>query len=529
MAPSFWRPGGKRAGGIAGQRTRGRAGGIAGILAATLFLAACGPSVSPEPGPSPGFDPTAGTDPALVSYYSQEVKWKTCKEDGIEFRCANVLVPLDYGEPDRESIPLAVRVHETAGPRAPTLFLNPGGPGGSGTEMVGWARFIFNSDVTDVYNLAGFDPRGVEDSAAIECLPDAELDAMLSTDSDLQSDEGIAAYEESVREFAGACKENTGPLLQFVDSRSVVRDMDILRAVVGRSERLNFFGFSYGSFLGALYAEEFTDQVGRFVFDGAMDPALSLEEVAMGQALGFDRAVQSYMANCLAGTDCWHHGSAADGLAKLTTLFAVARSTPLPTSDPNRPLTESLALTGVLTALYSEHYWQELSTALDQAINRGEGSGLLSLADAGNSRNPDGSFDGNSNEAFLAISCLDYPVVGTLADWRKSAAEMSERYPTFGDAMAFTELVCVNWPYQSTATRAPVVAAGSQDILVVGTTRDPATPIEWAESLAESLENGRLLVFDGDGHTAYGNSSCIEGHVDQYLRDGTLPPEGTRC
>lgn len=435
---------------------------------------------------------------------------------------------MDYEDPQANSISIAVRRHVTAGESAPILLLNPGGPGGSGTDMVTWAPYLFSEQLRSQYNLVGFDPRGVQQSDSVECLSDSELDAYLALDLDMSTETGRAAAAENAAILAEQCTMNTGDLLGFVDSDSVVRDMDIVRAVVGGREQLDYFGFSYGTYLGALYADVFPERVGRFVLDAAMDPSLSLNDVAMGQAMGFDRAVRSYMDACLEG-ECWFKGSAAEGLDAISALFDTTRAAPLPTGEPARPLTRSLALTGVLTALYSPLYWLQLSSALDLAINAGDGSGLLALADIGNSRNPDGTFDGNATEAFMAINCLDYPLEGTESDWQAAASEMAALYPVFGDALAYSEVTCAAWPYSATGERTAVTAAGSEPILVVGTTRDPATPYEWAVSLADQLDNGHLLTYEGDGHAAFGNSRCVNDAVEEFILAGRVPEEGATC
>ncbi len=507
---------------------RGRTSRLMAItLAGALLLAGCSPAAESQPSTSSAAATTA--DPALADFYGQSVSWEPCPADGKEYDCAEILVPMDYDNPDRETILIALTRYSSAGPNAPAMLLNPGGPGGSGTDMVTWMPFLFSQRVLEQYNLIGFDPRGVQTSAAVECLPDADLDTMLGTDWDLNTPEQVAAYEANVRELAAKCQAATGPLLEFVDTDSAARDMDIIREVTTGRPELNFFGFSYGTFLGAVYAGMFPERVGRFVLDAALDPALSMEQLAMGQAMGFDRAVRSYMDDCLTTSECWHQGTAAEGLGKITALIEQAKAQPLPTGDPNRPLTKSYALSGVLVALYSVFYWGKLTESLDQAINHGDGTGLLELADIGNSRNPDGTFDGNANEAFMPITCLDYPVNGTLTDWQAAAAAMAEQYPVFGDALAYSELTCSNWPYASKRVREPIAATGSNPILVVGTTRDPATPYEWAQSLAEQLDNAGLLTWDGDGHAAYGNSACINSEVDEYLLTGDLPAAGTVC
>lgn len=504
------------------------------LLAAALVLAGCTATGTPvrtrEPGAAvssaSGFDPTAGVPAELRSFYAQEAAWADC---GEETQCADVTVPLDYEHPAGETIQIAVRRLNSGGPDAPALFLNPGGPGGSGTAMLDWFPQSLSERMAAAWNPVGFDPRGVNRSTAVDCLTDAELDDWLARTFDTSSAAGVDEYAQAMADFGKRCADGTGPLLDHVDTDSAARDLDILRAVVGRSDTLDYMGFSYGTFLGAVYADLFTQRVGRFTLDGAVDPSLDIAQLGLGQAAGFEAAAREYVADCLAGSDCPLSGTVEMGLADIRTVLEVTRATPLPTGDAARPLTYSLALTGVLLALYDDSLWPYLSAGLDNAMV-GDGSGLLLLADFGNGRLEDGTYEDNSNEAFLAINCLDYPVEGSRADWARTASEISQVSPTFGDALAWTEVACDAWPYKAQRERGLIAAPGSAPILVVGTTRDPATPYEWAVNLADQLEEGHLLTYDGSGHTAYGRSNqCVLDAVDSFMLEGTVPAQGATC
>lgn len=498
-----------------------------------------GGTTSPNPGPGPsddapltpepGFDPLAGTDPALADFYGQALAWEDC---GSKRLCADVTVPLDYSNPsDGRTVNIRVGVLSTAGSSDSGLFLNPGGPGGSGFDMLDWITSSLSSQLASTYNMVGFDPRGVNHSDAVACLSDAEWDARNTNDLDISTPEGMQSYIDGQREFVDKCVANTpGDLLEFVDTDSAVRDLDILRAVVGQKSSLDFLGYSYGTFLGAHYAELFPERVGAFVLDGAVDPSLGIRGIALGQAGGFELAVRAFMEDCLQGNRCPFTGTVDDGLDQLDTFFEMAGATPIPTSDPNRPLTASLAVTAVILGMYESGVWSILYTALDAAMNDNDGSQLLYWADLANSRLPDGTYEDNSSDAFLAIQCLDYPVEGTFEDWEATAEEMKEISPFWQDSFAYTEVTCDMWPYEAKLTPAPLSASGSAPILVIGTTGDSATPYEWSVALADQLENGHLLTYEGFGHTAYGRSnSCIADAVDAYLIDGTLPEPGKTC
>ena len=498
------------------------------LLAATA-LVACTTTETPETSTEPVSPRAEKTLPAvpaeLSAYYEQELTWEEC---GSRFECTDVTVPMDYAEPDGETITIAVK-RRAAGDDEPvgSLFVNPGGPGGSGIQLAEAAQLMFSADLLDGYDIVGFDPRGVGQSSAVDCVSDAELDRIRAEDYET-TERGLAALSATAEELAAACAENTGDLLAHVDTVSAARDLDVLRHVVG-SSRLDFLGYSYGTYLGATYAELFPENVGRVVLDGGLDPSLSSADLVRGQAAGFERALRVYAEDCLAGSSCPLTGDVDTAVAQVQNLLELASHTPLPTGT-DRELTAPLMFSGIIMPLYDDSYWMLLTSALDAAMHEQDGSQLLLLADLAAEREPDGTYATNSTEANIAINCLDHPVEGDLEDWRDLAKELEEISPTFGSALSFGEVTCDAWPHPATAERAPVSAAGADPIVVIGTTGDPATPYEWSERLADQLESGVLVTYEGEGHTAYGRAGrCITEAVDNFLLRGTLPEDGLVC
>ena len=461
----------------------------------------------------------------LATYYEQELAWEDC---GAQMDCAEVTVPLDYAQPDGESIVIAVKRRAAGGGAAVgSLFFNPGGPGGSGVDLVEDVTMLFSPDLLDGYDVVGFDPRGVGASTAVDCVSDAELDELRAEDYETTT-EGLAAFTEDAEQLAAACAEHTGELLGHVDTDSAARDLDILRHVLGEPQ-LDYLGYSYGTFLGATYAELFPEQVGRLVLDGGLDPSHGSAELVRGQAAGFEAAIRTYAEDCLAGSGCPLTGDVDTAVGQIQSLLELATHTPLPTGT-DRELTAPLMFSGLILPLYDERYWVLLTSALTAAIDSGDGSELLMLADLSADREPDGTYRSNSTEANIAINCLDYPVVGDLEDWRQQAKELEQISPTFGSALGFGEITCDAWPHEAVRTPAPVTAAGADPIVVIGTTGDPATPHEWSVSLAEQLESGVLVTYEGEGHTAYGRAGqCITEAVDSFLLEGTVPEDGLVC
>ncbi|WP_413451487.1 alpha/beta hydrolase [Georgenia phoenicis] len=461
----------------------------------------------------------------LATFYEQSPEWEEC---GNDFDCTDVTVPLDWDAPDGETITLAVKRRAAGDEPVGSLLVNPGGPGGSGIQLAEAASMMFSGELLDGYDVVGFDPRGVGASTPVECVSDAELDEIRSEDYDTSTEEGVAAFTQAAAELAAACEANSGELLAHVDTESAARDLDVLRHVLGEAQ-LDYLGFSYGTHLGAVYAELFPEHVGRMVLDGAMDPSLGSDDIVRGQAEGFERAIRAYAEDCLAGSDCPLSGDVDTAVGQVQDLLELASHTPLPTGT-DRELTAPLMFSGIIMPLYDDAYWMLLTSALDAAMNQQDGSQLLLLADLSAEREDDGTYATNSNEANIAINCIDYPVEGGPAEWQEQAAELAEISPTFGPALSYGDVTCDAWPYEPTVERAPVTAAGAEPIVVIGTTGDPATPYAWSEQLAKQLESGVHVTYEGEGHTAYGRAGdCITEAVDGFLLEGTVPEDGLVC
>ncbi|MDR4533873.1 alpha/beta hydrolase [Glutamicibacter sp. PS] len=496
-------------------------------MAATLLLTSCTAVTNDESSPS-ATEPTTVLDanlPAeLADYYTQSVKWEAC---GSTLECATVEVPLNYAKPDGERIELALNRRKAQNAQG-NLLVNPGGPGGSGLTLVSQsATSMFTPELQRSYNLIGFDPRGVGESSPITCQSDAEKDD--SRQSNLHAWDP-ADREQIVAEgkkYAQDCAQHTGELLGHVDTISAARDMDIIRALLG-DRQLDYLGFSYGTFLGATYADLFPQRAGRLVLDGAMDPALSEEEVTLGQAKGFEDSIDAWLTDCLEYEDCPFSGTLDEAKTELQDFFSRLEGTPMTSSDGRQvPVVDFV--TGFIVPLYDNSSWPLLRTAMQRAMN-GDVDGILFFADLSNERTEEGKYLSNSMDAFTAINCLDRPMDASEAAMEKQAQRLSEASPTIGKYLAYGAIGCDTWSYEPTGKPANLSATGAGPILVVGTTGDPATPYAWAQSLAKQLDNARLLTFEGEGHTAYGRGSdCINEAVDNYLLEGTLPAEGTHC
>ncbi len=528
-------------GGRPGRVRRPRAAVWPAAVVGLVLLGGCFPSGSqqPEGAGAPTTLPTtsapvatdgeAATDPAFAAYYQQEIQWEGC---GDNRECTTVTVPVDWAQPSGPTIELATVRYLAGGDRLGSLLINPGGPGASGYDVVDrLAGRLTTEQVRERYDLVGFDPRGVGRSSGIDCLDDRELDAQRSfepqADLDTETAAAVAELETEAEAFAQGCAADLGPLLAHIDTESAARDLDVLRDAVG-DERLTFLGYSYGTLLGATYADEFPQRVGRLVLDGALDPASSETDVAKGQAAGLEQALRAYVTDCLDGDDCPLRGSPEEALQQVVALIESTDDAPLPTGGP-RPLTRPLAFTGLIAPLYDDATWKDLDAALKSALD-GDGSGLLALADAYSFRRPDGTYSSNILEAFTAINCLDYPVDASLPALEEAADEIRSVAPLLGRFMTYGDVTCGQWPVPAVRTPAPLTAAGAAPILVIGTTGDPATPYEWAVSLADQLESGRLLTYDGEGHTAFGRGSdCIDAAVEAYLVDGVLVGDGGVC
>ena len=477
-----------------------------------------------QPTSSRAPDADVAPDPALAAFYGQRPDWQRCRK---RFFCATVRVPLDYRRPDGDAIDLALLMVPAGGRRIGSLVVNPGGPGAPGTDYAAAADQVFGRALREHFDIVGFDPRGVGDSRPVDCLSDDELTAYIAADPDPDTPAEEQRAAELAKEFAAGCEQRSGELAGHVSTVEAARDMDVIRSALGEST-LTYLGASYGTQLGATYAELFPAKVGRFVLDGAVDPSLSTREVNLQQAVGFETALRAYVANCVEKSDhCFLGESTEAGLATIQELMGRIDAEPLP-ADGGRELTEGDAFLGVALPLYSRDYWLLLTQALRAALD-GDGDPLLELSDLYNERTGN-HYANNSAEAIFAINCLDDPWAIPADQVESEIPAFTRAAPTFGRVFAWMGLTCLGQRLRAAEPAPEIDAEGAAPIVVIGTTRDPATPYAWARSLAEELASGVLISRDGDGHTGYNSGNdCVDNAVEDYLVDGTVPRDGLSC
>jgi pimeloyl-ACP methyl ester carboxylesterase len=501
-----------------------------------MVLAGCGlfagkdksslptPSLSPIPVPSSDTSKVPPTS-KLAPYYAQKLTWKSCR-GGDE--CTRLKVPLDYAHPGGRAISIAVLKvpARSKTQRIGSLVVNPGGPGGSGVDYAASASTYFGSELQQAFDIVGFDPRGVGESTPIKCVSDSQLDTLVASDPDPHTAKGMRHSDALLRQLGRGCLEHSGALARHVSTVEAAKDIDVLRAALGDS-KLSYFGASYGTFLGATYAGLFPKRVGRMVLDGAVDPDLSAVKMGLVQAHGFEVALRAYVNNCVSKSGCFLGSSVNQGTARIQKFLAQVEKKPL-VGSAGRQLTAGNAVLGIWAPLYNKKYWGILDGSLQAAFG-GQGGPLLALSDAYTSRGPNGYLN-NSLEALYAINCLDRDDSIPTSEVPSYIPRFEKASPTFGAIFAFGLSSCSTWPIHTQRKPAPIHARGAAPILVIGTTRDPATPLVWARALARQLRSAVLIKRDGDGHTGYheGNA-CVDDTVESYLVSGKVPTHEVDC
>ncbi|GGW86513.1 peptidase [Streptomyces malachitofuscus] len=455
--------------------------------------------------------------------------WGECKASGDapapgdDWQCATLKVPLDWSKPEGSTIGLAlIRARATGDDRLGSLLFNFGGPGGSGVAMMpSYASTV--SKLRERYDVVSWDPRGVAASEGVRCRDDKGIQA---AESSVDGTPDTAAEEQAflrdAADFGKGCQESAGELMAHVSTTDTARDMDRIRQALG-DNRLNYFGISYGTELGGVYAHLFPKKVGRMTLDAVVDPTADTVGHAKNQTRGFQTALNNYLKST--GRD------PEQGSREIAELLDRIDAEPLPTSSSGRELTQSLALTGIVLPLYSKTSWPVLTSALE-AAEEGDGSELLALADGYNERDASGRY-GTTTHSQRVISCLDDKQRPTVEETKKLLPEFEELSPVFGSFLGWdTAGWCHDWPVPGQFDTPEVSAPGAAPVLVVGNTGDPATPYEGARKMADELgeDVGVVLTWKGEGHGAYGSGSdCVDSTVNAYLLDGTVPKDGKVC
>ena len=483
----------------------------------------------------------------LESFYSQTIDWKDCSNETTTFQCGTVTVPVDYEHPDGKTITLAVKKLPALDGDAEhgSLFLNYGGPGASGVEVVEGEASSFAAGLRSSYDIIGFDPRGLGQSTPITCWSEDEnnqyLNGTSNTFSEIMATDAVFSKDSSAQEridrgasnAAKCAKHSQVPeLLDHVGTRDVVRDLDVLRATNGNA-KLNYLGMSYGTYIGALYADLFPDRVGRTVLDSAMDPSKrSSDEVRIEQNTFYEGVLRQYVEHCQAQTGCPLTGSTDEAVAQLAAFVNGLDKNPLTTPDSDTTVNTQEATDIILQLAVKRPDWDGLTAMLTPAMTNHDGT-LMAKAKRGSNKSmpvESAAFIANSEIMFAAVVCNDYPDTGaTASEMDAQAAAERKAHPFVGGTSSAMEAYCRGWGHHAQTPPQKIQVKGSDPFLVVGIKGDTQTLYSWSQSLAGQLGNGHLLTVEGYGHTAFSTNTCATTAITGFLVNGTMPDEGTTC
>ena len=469
----------------------------------------------------------------------QPVAWGPCQKGGgggdalpipAGAQCGKIAVPVNYDKPDDGIVTLALIRFPATGDKIGSLVINPGGPGESGLEAAMNLVQGMPEAIRQRFDLVGFDPRGVARSKpALWCNSDADNDKSRADQIVEYTPEGVEHMESETKAFVQRCVDKMGKdFLANVGTVNVAKDLDALRASLG-DDKLTYLGYSYGTRIGAVYAEMFPHNVRALILDGAIDPNADPIEAEIDQAAAFQKAFNSFAADCAKSADCPLGTDPDQAVAEYLSMVQPLAKNPAKTKDP-RGLSYNDAIVGTILAMYSPNFWPHLKTGLTELRN-GEGDTLLKMADLYMRRDKDGHYD-NSTDARVAINCVDRPAVTD----REKVIEADRRSREVAPFMSYGEFTghaplgtCAFWPVAPTSQPHEVKVEGLAPPLVVSVTGDPATPYQAGVELARQL-GGALLTYDGTQHTVvFQGQKCVDDYATAYLIDNTLPPEGAKC
>jgi pimeloyl-ACP methyl ester carboxylesterase len=496
-------------------KAKKRAAAGAALLTVAV-LSACSTQIPGAPVPS-----TSSAPGELQKYYGQTVKWGSCAEiaraDDVEeydprMECARVTVPIDYADPAGGDTTLAVARTKATGQRKGSLLMNPGGPGGSGVQLVaGKSSDLGKMEIAKSFDLVQRD------------------DNRLLTLSNDNSPAGIAKQEEFNRGLAQACEDKMGKkFLQNVGTIDTVRDLDVLRGVLG-DEKLTYLGYSYGTYIGAIYAETFPEKVRALVLDGAVDPAQEPAKSSIDQMAGFQTVFDDFAKDCAKLADCPLGSDPSKATAVYQQLTRPLIDAPV-RGQGRRMLSYSDATTATIQAMYAQQLWEPLRRGLT-SLKRGDGALLQRMADLYLSRDANGRYS-PMMDANTAINCVDGPAITDPAELGKLDTDLRKVAPFLDDGRGTgsgAKGTCAFWPAAPTQKPHEVKALGAPKLVVVSTTHDPATPYQNGVSLAKQL-GASLISYEGSQHTvSLEGNACVDGAITAYLRDLTVPPADLKC
>ena len=492
----------------------------------------------------------ASVPKGLESFYNQDLTWTNCTDNatGTAFKCATVTVPLDYDNPQGKTITVALKKlpATTPSPRG-SVFLNPGGPGVSGISAIEYQAELYKTgDLSEVlanYDVIGFDPRGVGQSTPITCWSPEGVQAILAGQTEAPSPSlstpGSAAdiVAQGSREAAACQKYTEVPeILDHMDTRSVARDMDVMRALVGDKD-LNYLGTSYGTYLGAVYTELFPDNIGRVVLDSAMDPTLSRQEASEDGAAAKEQSLRTYIESQQGQAGFPLSGTTEEAIAQLASFLDGLDANPLAVSNSRETLNRAKAVDAIgALANSSPDKWPLLTEGLAQAMNAHDGTVLARNAASVSSNSvPPPTTEKQVVErlrtryVFSANRCLDFPDAGNEASWDAALASYRPDYPVFHSSLPQMDAFCHGWRHTSRTEAVNVDVEATNPVLVIGILHDPSTPYPWSQALVSRIRNSHLLSVDMYGHIATGANSCTTAKIGDYLVNGTFPSDGEVC
>ncbi|MGI9157547.1 MAG: alpha/beta hydrolase [Marmoricola sp.] len=502
------------------KRSSRRAGVAVAAAVALLLAAGCGGSDTADKGSASksAGSPSSPSSTTSATTSAGRLSWSGC--DG-SFQCAKVKVPLDYTHPDGTSLGIEIVRREATDPsaRVGSLLVDPGGPGGSGIDFA--EGVTLPAEVTRHFDIVGFDPRGVGRSAPLDCH--SHLQEMYDADPTMGDAADRSTYLKVSREYVDECATKEKAVLPFLGTLNVARDMDRIRAAMGDT-KLNYLGYSYGTSIGQMYAQLFPKRIRTMVLDGVVNTEQTGLQAADDQAKGFERALTAYLADCKSRSSC---PLGSNPRAKLADMIAAAERKPIPASGADRPATPGIVQLAIGDALYSKSAWPVLSAAIAEGL-QGNGTRLVQLTDNYLGRKPDSSY-GNGFDIYFAVSCLDSTWPRKPAKVFANAKDTGREYPLIGEGLVNDYVRCALWPVRPQPLPA-LTAEGSPPIVVISTTRDPATPYESGVKVAKRLPKGVLVTNDGDGHTVFAQGkACVDDPVSKYLVNGTPPKKGLEC
>jgi pimeloyl-ACP methyl ester carboxylesterase len=503
---------------------------ISSVAAALAVIASL--SLGPSAGASSG---VSGVGAASAT---SAIDWQPCHGS---FFCAKVRVPLDYDRPDGRQITLALAMMPATDKahRVGSLFINPGGPGGSGVDfLLGAGPFLFTPDVRARFDIIGFDPRGIIRSTPMTCYP--TLEQSFAAFQSVPYPTTVAEQQNWVdveHSLDSSCRLRGGDMLDHMSTADVARDLDQLRQMVGDSG-LSYYGVSYGSFLGNVYANMFPDKVRAVVIDGVLDPVAWTTGSGDGttvpfstrlhSAVGAQATLEQFFSLCDAAgrPRC---SFAPHAKRTFDAMYASLRDHPL-TPNPDgadTPYDESWLLGDILGFLYDSPSWgglADLLTEIETWVNR------PATAVAPSTKRPALSNYPNFVEGFPGVACSDSVNPPTYAAWPRAAASSLQTDGIFGPLWTWVSSICADWPgADSDRYLGPFTHRTAEPVLVVGNLWDPATPYQGAVKAASLLPNSRLLTVHGWGHTSLFLSACADRAIGRYLLTTNTPASGTVC